>query len=96
LKKHFEELKKMLWWKYNFIFLDQNKGSMPKRMLLADNLWCKLNIILDQDIWEKLGTRLNDWTIKFRKKWAGKKEQVKVDFSKKEIISKIETEYFID
>lgn len=94
LLKHFKETKKMIWDKYDILFLDQNKWPMPKRMLQADLIWCKANIILDQDLGEDLGSRLNDWTVKIRKNSAGKKEQEKVEFEKEKLITFLEKNVF--
>lgn len=93
LQKHFEQCKEMIWDKYNILFLDQNHGSMPKRMLESDLIWAKLNIILDQDVWEAEWTRLNDWTIQIRKNWADKKKQEKIKFNKKDLILAIEERF---
>lgn len=94
LLKHYKQTKKMVWDKYDFIFLDQNKWPMPKRMLHADLIWCKANIVLDQDVWEELGSRVNDWTVQIRKNWANKKEQEKVKFDKKELVNYLEEKVF--
>ena len=90
LLEHYKQCKWMLWDKYNILFLDQNKWSMPKRMLQSDLIWAKLNIILDQDVWEKVWSRVNDWTVQIRRSGASKKEQVKVGFDRLELIKAIE------
>ncbi|MCD5383029.1 hypothetical protein LR002_02815 [Candidatus Gracilibacteria bacterium] len=94
LAEHYKQLKKIIWDKYDFVFLDQNKGPMPKRMMQADLMGCKANIILDQDIGEELGSRLNDGTVKVRKNGAGKKEQEKVEFEKNKLINYLEEKIF--
>ena len=86
LLEHYKQCKKLVWDKYNILFLDQNKWSMPKRMLSSDCIWAKWNIILDQDIWEEIWSRVNDGTVQLRKNWASKKEQIKVRFERKELI----------
>lgn len=90
LLDHYKQCKKLLWDKYNILFLDQNKWSMPKRMLNSDCIWAKLNIVLDQDVWEKIWSRVNDGTVQLRKIWASKKEQIKIEFDKKSLLNWIE------
>ena len=94
LMQHYKETKKMLWDKYDILFLDQNRWAMPKRMMMADLMWCKANIVLDQDLWEELWSRLNDWTVKIRKNWAWKKEQEKVEFEKNKLLNYLDEKIF--
>lgn len=86
LQKHFDECKEMLWGNYNILLLDQNRWTMPKRMLMSDLMWVKVNIVLDQDVGEAIWTRTNDWTVQLRQCFAWKKDQFKVKFEKKELL----------